>query len=77
MKKFILEDIRACMNELKEAGRGVIQIVKGLMTIIWRILIFWCAFWVIIGDVVAYGGEKLIEKINKVLDGNKKKEVEG
>lgn len=66
MKEIIKEDIEALWDEFKNAGCGVLWVIKGTLTIIYRALIIFCATTTILGELVVLCVEKLIEAFNKI-----------
>lgn len=66
MKEIIKEDIEALWEEFKNAGHGVLWVIKGILTIIYRTLIIFCALTTILGELVVLCAEKLIEAYNKI-----------
>ena len=66
MKDIIKEDIEALWDEFKNAGNGVLWVIKGVLTIIYRALIIFCATTTILGEVMVLCAEKLIEAYNKI-----------
>lgn len=66
MKDIIKEDIEALWDEFKNAGNGVLWVIKGVLTIIYRALIILCATTTILGELVVLCAEKLIEAYDKI-----------
>lgn len=66
MKDIIKEDIEALWDEFKNAGNGMLWVIKGILTIIYRALIILCATTTILGELVVLCAEKLIEAYNKI-----------
>lgn len=66
MKEIIKEDLESLWDEFKNAGSGVLWVIKGVLTIIYRALIIFCAATTILGELVVYCAELLVKAYDKI-----------
>ena len=66
MKDVVTESMNPILDTMKDIGKGILMITKGILMVIFKSLILWCAIWWALGSIMFELAERVIQKFNSM-----------